>query len=180
MEWYRETGKGERWRCSHDNVSHIWTVPGRDTTAAGMFKGDSVLTPSQARWFPHVLGIVCRYTQEQCTRRSLWSLRSSRRPSPVCMCARTCLRQLGEPWSNRARSAMGLPTCPAATVPPTQPPGCPQTQQGPAQWKVPRRRKVWDVQIPIKMPGVESCKHTAFLKYLKISACSPGRFLELE
>ena len=29
------------------------------------------------------------------------------------------------------------------------------------------------------MPGMESCKDTAFLKYLKIYACSPGRFLEL-
>ena len=60
----------------------------------------------------------------------------------VCVCARTCLRQLGELWSNRAWSAMGLPTCPAATLPPTQPPGCPQSQQGPAEWKVPRRQKV--------------------------------------
>ena len=98
----------------------------------------------------------------------------------VCVCARTCPRRLGEPWSNRARSATGLPTCPAATLPPTQPPGCPQTHQGPAQRKVPRRRKVWDVQIPIETPGTQSCKDTAFLGYLKIYARSPGRSLELE
>lgn len=70
------------------DASRVWTGPGRGTTAAGTFKGDSVPTPSQARGFPRVLGIVCRYTQEQCARRSLWSLRSSRWPR-LCVRVRT-------------------------------------------------------------------------------------------
>lgn len=111
-----------------------------------------------------------------CARRSLWSLRSSRWPH-LCVRVHALPGRSGEPWS-KSTGATGLPTCPAATLPPTQPPGCPQTQQGLLNRKVPQRRKVWDVQIPIKTPGTQSCKDTAFLG--KSVYARSGRFLELE
>lgn len=99
--------------------------------------------------------------------------------TPVCTCVHARARAVGGTLGKGTRWDF-LPVLQPPCHQPS-PQAVPQTQQGPAQRKVPQRRKVWDVQIPIKTPGTQSCKDTAFLEYLKkIYARSPGRFLELE
>lgn len=142
-EWYRETGKGERWRCSHDKGTFLTSGRGQAETPQLLecSKGTAFRLHFQPDGFLASLESCASTHRNSALAEASGPFVPAGGHTCVCVHARMCPRQLGEPWSNRAWgfswSAAGLPIRPAATLPPTQPPGCPQTQQGPAQWKVP-------------------------------------------